>query len=195
MNKVVPHDAVLIPDSAACVFSGIIYDVYQWQQTLFDGSSTTFEMLRRPDTVVAVCIVEDRILLVSDTQPHRGRRFTLPGGRVEPGESALAAIQREVQEETGYVFTTWHLVDVRQPAAKLEWFVNVYVGYGVAHVSIPHTDPGERIKVLQKTLDEMSHLAHTKDSTIAETRHLFESVRSTQELCAILEYKGQVVDR
>jgi 8-oxo-dGTP diphosphatase len=32
---------------------------------------------------------------------HAGRRWALPKGRVEPGEEAVVAAQREVKEETG----------------------------------------------------------------------------------------------
>ncbi len=52
MNKTVPDDAILIPDSAKRMFEGIIFDVYQWKQTQFDGTTRDFEMLKRPDTVV-----------------------------------------------------------------------------------------------------------------------------------------------
>ncbi len=36
-----------IPPNAKRVFKGIIFDVYQWQQKMFDGSKETFEMLKR----------------------------------------------------------------------------------------------------------------------------------------------------
>jgi ADP-ribose pyrophosphatase YjhB (NUDIX family) len=42
-----------------------------------------------------------RLLLIRrGTDPGRGR-WSVPGGRVEPGESPAAAIEREVREETG----------------------------------------------------------------------------------------------
>ena len=42
-----------------------------------------------------------RLLLIRrGHDPHRGR-WSLPGGRIEPGESAEQAIVREVREETG----------------------------------------------------------------------------------------------
>ena len=42
-----------------------------------------------------------RLLLVRrGRDPHRGR-WSLPGGRVEPGESPERAVEREVLEETG----------------------------------------------------------------------------------------------
>jgi 8-oxo-dGTP diphosphatase len=44
---------------------------------------------------------DGRLLLVRrGRDPHRGR-WSLPGGRVEPGESPEQAVEREVREETG----------------------------------------------------------------------------------------------
>ncbi len=43
----------------------------------------------------------DRLLLIRrGREPGRGR-WSIPGGRVEPGESARDAVVREVEEETG----------------------------------------------------------------------------------------------
>jgi 8-oxo-dGTP diphosphatase len=44
-----------------------------------------------------------RLLLVRrGRDPHRGR-WSLPGGRIEPGETPEQAVEREVGEETGLV--------------------------------------------------------------------------------------------
>ncbi len=44
-KRTLPKNAILIPDHATCVFRGMLFDVYQWQQEMFDGSIETFEML------------------------------------------------------------------------------------------------------------------------------------------------------
>lgn len=44
---------------------------------------------------------DGRLLLIErGSEPHRGR-WTLPGGRVEAGESLEQAVVREIREETG----------------------------------------------------------------------------------------------
>lgn len=53
---------------------------------------------------------EGRVLLVlRANEPSRGR-WSLPGGRIEPGESAEQAAAREVREETGLDVTVGALV-------------------------------------------------------------------------------------
>lgn len=48
-----------------------------------------------------ILIHQDKVLLVRCTRPGEGHYF-LPGGRVEPGESALRTLAREWQEELGW---------------------------------------------------------------------------------------------
>ncbi|HEX5744244.1 MAG TPA: hypothetical protein VFX84_02225, partial [Candidatus Saccharimonadales bacterium] len=78
MKKVIPQDSVLVPDGAELAFKGMIFDVYQWPQKLFDGSEHRFEMLKRPDTANVICVVDDKILVLDDEQPHLGKRQSFP---------------------------------------------------------------------------------------------------------------------
>jgi len=195
MKKVVPDKAVLIPDTATPVFAGKIFDVYQWPQTLFDGSVVTFEMLRRPDTVVAICIVGDKLLVLQDEQSHAGLQQHFPGGRMEKGEDTLAAAQREVAEETGYTFHKWRLLAVRQPEAKIEWFIYVYLAWDMTAKGDAQPDAGEKITAELLPLAEVKRLAAIEASDMAESRALLEGCADVSALLTLPTFAGQEIDR
>jgi ADP-ribose pyrophosphatase YjhB (NUDIX family) len=53
--------------------------------------------------VGAVVLRGRDVLLIRRGRPPRPGTWTLPGGRVEPGETIAGALAREVREETGLV--------------------------------------------------------------------------------------------
>ena len=63
-------------------------------------------------TVAAVIEQQNRFLLVEETTAN-GLAFNQPAGHLEPGESLLAAIKREVAEETAWQFEPQALVAVQ----------------------------------------------------------------------------------
>src|SRR5262245_16381364 len=52
------------------------------------------------------------VLLVKRGRPPMEGRWSLPGGRVEPGETVAAALAREIVEETGITVRLGPLVEV-----------------------------------------------------------------------------------
>ena len=68
---------------------------------------------RRPG-VYALLQRRDKLLVTRQERPGPGsvREFQLPGGGVDPGESTLAALHREVFEETG-----WRIAPLRRLGA------------------------------------------------------------------------------
>ena len=62
--------------------------------------------------VGAVIVKDGRVLLVQRaTEPALGR-WSIPGGLVEVGESLIAAVEREVREETGLEIEPVELVEL-----------------------------------------------------------------------------------
>lgn len=161
-ERVLPKGARLIPREADCVFRGEIYKVYQWPQKMPDGSVETFEMLRRPDTVMVIALDEAGDVLVIDEEQPGGivRKNHLPVGRVDSSdESVLAAAQRELREETGCTFpdSYWGLLDVVQMEKKIEWFTYLLLATGALHRAAQHLDAGENITVKSAPLAEVLH--------------------------------------
>ena len=64
-------------------------------------------------TVLCLITDGDRILLQNRTK-NDWQGYTLPGGHVEPGESFVDAVIREIKEETGLTILDPRLVGVKQ---------------------------------------------------------------------------------
>lgn len=144
-----------IPKEAKKVFAGKVFDVYQWEQEMFDGSFQTFEMIDRPDTVEVIPVNDDGKLIISrEQQPGGQAKVGLIGGRVDPGESPLEAVKRELLEESGYVAEEYTLWYKESPFEKIQWDIYVYVAKGVKKVSDQQLESGEKIELLYVSFDE-----------------------------------------
>lgn len=62
--------------------------------------------------VGVVCMRGDAVLLIRRGTPPRLGEWSLPGGRIEPGERAIQAALRELREETGVEAEMLGLIDV-----------------------------------------------------------------------------------
>lgn len=70
-------------------------------------------------TVAAVIEREGRFLVVEETDGASPERvFNQPAGHVEPGESLVEAVRREVREETGLAFGPEAVVGIYQLRAR-----------------------------------------------------------------------------
>lgn len=148
------------PSHSKKVFEGVIFDVYQWEQELYDGRTVTFERLARPDTVTVYGILPDgKILLAEQEQPGKSPFIGPTGGRVDPGEDPLTAAQRELREESGYEADEWILWATTVPVSKMDWTIHTFVAKGLRKVSEQSLDGGEKITLKPVTFDEFLTIA------------------------------------
>jgi len=179
MRTYTPKNAVLVPEKAEKVFDGEIFDIYQWQQELFDGSFATFEMAKRSDTVNVIAIRGGKIVVVNDEQPNRPARLSLPGGRHDDeSETELDAVKREMLEETGMSFRTWKMVKCFEPIQatnKIEWFNYLFVAYDFESEVAPKLDAGEKIEVKYMSYEDYLGIEPTADG--GAMKELFDFVR------------------
>lgn len=81
-------------------------------------------------TVAAVVERDGRFLFVEETADG-GLRLNQPAGHLEPGESLLAAVQRETLEETAHRFTPLALLGIyrwRNPVSGITYVRVAFVG-------------------------------------------------------------------
>lgn len=76
------------------------------------------------------------VLLIQRARPPSVGRWTLPGGRVQRGESLEAALRREVMEETSIAITVGALVEVIEIVDAQ--FHYVIMDYWAVPVGDPH---------------------------------------------------------
>ena len=141
-----PESNLITPPHAKKVFEGEIFDVYQWEQEMFDGSKAIFERLKRSDGAFVIPVMQEgTIMLTEQEQPGLKKFFTLPGGRIDSGEDPLSAAKRELKEEAGLVSDDWDFWFATQPIGKIDWAVFYFVARGCKQKSDPSPDAGERI--------------------------------------------------
>lgn len=188
MKRILPKEVRLVPPQAKRVFKGMIFDVYQWQQKMFDGSFQTFEMLKRPDGIQVLAIKDDKIVMLDEEQPGHQAFIGLPGGRHDvDGESELDAAKRELLEETGMTFKKWKLISVEQPHFKIEGFVYLFLATDFDKQVEPHAEPGERIIVKLLSLDEVKRILDDPKARRIP-KDLLEKVDSIDELLNLPAY-------
>lgn len=142
------------PPKAKKVFSGVIFDVYQWEQEMFDGSTATFEQLKRPATLLVIPEINGKIALADQEQPVKGKFVSLLGGRQDNEEDPLDGAKRELMEEAGLVSEDWELWKTVEPYNKVIWTIYIYIARNCKKVSSQNVDAGEKITVRELSFDE-----------------------------------------
>jgi ADP-ribose pyrophosphatase len=94
------------------IYNGKVIDLGAEQLTLPNGNRCELEIIRHPGGAVAMAVdAQQRICLLRQYRYAAGGWiWEFPGGRIEPGESALSSAQRELREEAGVEAKQWQAV-------------------------------------------------------------------------------------
>lgn len=184
MTLIRPESRQKMPTNASLVFKGKLFDVYQWQQQMYDGTYETFEKLKRPDTVVVFGVLDDgSILLTKQEQPGKSSFIGAAGGRVDEGEGIEEAAARELLEETGYRAREMKLWHSEQPVSKIDWAVYTFIAKGLEKVDDQRLDAGEKITLYPVTFEEFVDTALRNEFTEREiVKYIYEAKIDEQKL-------------
>lgn len=114
------------------------------------GAAGRYVVLECPDWVNVIALTDDRQIVLIRQYRHGVDRveMEIPSGIVERGEDPLAAVQRELAEETGYTSDRWtFLGKVRPNAAFQDNWCHHFLAEGARLTTQPTLDPGETIAV------------------------------------------------
>jgi ADP-ribose pyrophosphatase len=169
-----------IPDNATKVFEGIIFDVYHWEQELFDGTFTTFEALKKRDTVGVIAVTNNLIIINNEEQPGREAFLSVPSGMSEKEGSLLENAKRELVEETGYTSDDWQQWFISEPIehVKIDWDNYFHIAKNCKKTSEQKLDPGENIEVRLVTFDEFLELRNNPEF---RTKDLIPTLKKAAE--------------
>lgn len=152
--------------SSRVVFKGKVFSVNRDEVIEPGGHRNVREVIRHNGSVVVLAVDEsknpaDPDIILERQYRHAAGQFLLelPAGRVEPGESTLAAAKREMIEETGYRAKKWSLLTkyFASPGFLGEW-MQIYLARDIRE-GIAQPEEDEKIEVIRMPLSEALRLA------------------------------------
>ncbi len=152
-----------VPPHAKKVFTGTIFDVYQWEQEMYDGRTKTFEALKRPATIQIIPVSGNKLYLSHEEQPSKSLCYTFLGGRQEKDEEPLSVAKRELLEEAGMESDNWELFKTYHFDGKIEWDIYLFIARNAKKVQEASLDGGEKIEVVELTFDQFLEKVDSPD--------------------------------
>ena len=172
-----------IPDNAKKVFEGLIFDVYHWQQEMFDGSFETFEAIKKRSAVFALATHDGKIVINHEQQPSRSDFFSLPGGLTEKDQvDVLGNTKRELLEETGYESDDWVLWFESDEFghSQIDTVIYFFIARNCMKIRDQKLGPGEKIETKLLTFEEFLELRSEPKFRNSELIPILEKVANSE---------------
>lgn len=121
-----------------------------------------YYVLEYPGWVNAVALTEENEVILIKQYRHAAEKviLELPGGCIDPGESAEEAIKRELLEETGYQFSSIEQICTLYANPSTSGNITTsFIAKGGKKIQEQHLDGREEIEVLKVSLDELKKIA------------------------------------
>jgi ADP-ribose diphosphatase len=145
------------------LYEGRVFSVRRDRVREPGGVEVTRDVVVHSGSVVLLPVFPGGEILLVRQYRHSVRSFLweLVAGRIEPGESPLAAARRELAEETGYTARRFRkLMDVFPTPGFVSEHMVVFACEGLA-AGQSHPDADERIEARRFTLPQLERMMRT----------------------------------
>lgn len=144
-----------IPDNAKKVFDWKTFNVYQWEQKMFDWTIKIFEKLKRNDSIDIIAISKNNeIYILEEEQPWRSPFYWLVWWTCEDWETPIETAKRELLEETWLKSGDWELFWSYSKSSRIDYKSNIFIARNCEKIEKQNLDSWEKIKVKKVNWEE-----------------------------------------
>lgn len=143
------------------IYNGAIIRVRLDEVELPDGVHRKREVVEHPGGAVVLAVLPNqKILLIRQFRYPLGQPlYEFPAGKLDPGEDPLTSIQRELEEETGYIASRWEeITSVYTSPGFCNERITLFKATGLQRSPNPRREEDECIEVMEKTADELREM-------------------------------------
>lgn len=161
--------------STETIYQGKVIHLQVDEVTLPNGKTAKRELVKHPGAVAVIPITKDnKIVFVEQyRKPLEKSLIELPAGKLDEGESPLAAAVRELEEETGYTTNQLSFIaSFYTSPGFADELMHLYITDQIEPLEHPaSTDEDEFVEVLELTLDEAKQYVEEERIHDAKTNY------------------------